>query len=79
MSVATKKQAHNDVDLSDAYTPKEVARMLGVKTSTLATWRQNLVANKPPFVKLSRKVYLYPRAQYHAWANKQKLIDPDAI
>jgi hypothetical protein len=71
-------QSRSESDLADALTPAEVSQMLRVKLSTLSSWRCKGVSNKPPFVRLSRKVVLYPRIEFNLWMNRQKLVNPDS-
>jgi len=79
MVARTAKQPVEQIDLSDALTPEDVAKILRVKTDTLAMWRRKLIPNKPPFVPISPKVVFYPRAQFNAWLNRQKLVDPSNL
>lgn len=71
MAATKTKPQKETVDLTNAYTVRDVARMLGLKVGTLATWRNQ--GKGPPYVPLTPRVVLYPRAQYDRWANSQPL------
>jgi len=54
---------------SDRLTPPEAAAYLGVKPSSLATWRCTRV-HRIPFIKIGRLIY-YRRRDLDRWLDQQ--------
>ena len=49
-------------------TPFELACFLGISRWTLCDWRRSGVG--PPFLKLSRRIVRYPKAQLEKWIDE---------
>jgi predicted DNA-binding transcriptional regulator AlpA len=59
----------------DWLTTDELARVLGVDSSTVRRWRTSRPVQGPPFVQLSERVTMYSAYDVEEWLRSQR-IDP---
>lgn len=57
-------------------TTEELARMLGVDSSTVRRWRTSRPVQGPPFVQLSERVTMYSAHDVEQWLHSRR-IDPN--
>lgn len=56
-------------------TTEELARLLGVDSSTVRRWRTSRPVQGPPFVQLSERVTMYSANDVEQWLRSRR-IDP---
>ena len=70
---------HDEIEIrllrSDWLTTDELARVLGVDSSTVRRWRTSRPAQGPPFVQLSERVTMYSSYDVEQWLRSRR-IDP---
>jgi hypothetical protein len=56
-------------------TTEDLARILGVDSSTVRRWRTSVPLQGPPFVQLSERVTMYSSCDVEEWLRSRR-IDP---
>lgn len=63
-------EASRRIDIADDfYEEEEILSFLGIKAVTLG-WRRSQGVKCPPYIKLGNR-YVYPKAPFRDWLNKQ--------
>ena len=57
--------------MSEFYTCKEMAEMLGISYVNLTKWVKDPKCNTPPHVIIGRNSIKFPKGLYEAWMSKQ--------
>jgi hypothetical protein len=57
------------------FTTEELAKVLGVDSSTVRRWRTSRPVQGPPFVQLSERVTMYSAHDVEQWLQSRR-IDP---
>lgn len=61
------------IDLADDYYEEaEVLAFMGITAKTMAWRRSASPKNVPPYIKLSAHKFVYPKADFRRWLEKQK-------
>jgi predicted DNA-binding transcriptional regulator AlpA len=72
-------EANNEIEIwllrGDWLTTEELARVLGVDSSTVRRWRTSRPVQGPPFVQLSERVTVYSAYDVEEWLRSRR-IDP---
>lgn len=66
-------EAAKQIDLAEEYyTEAEVLAFMGITAKTMSWRRSASPKNVPPYIKLSATRFIYPKADFRKWLEKNK-------
>lgn len=67
------RMANDKNEDADEISTAEAARLIGIKPSTLRSWRHRQISDQPPFYKLNSQNLTYSKSEVLQWKKEHRV------